>query len=75
MDYGLWYPKCQNISLISYTYIDCVGSVNDRKSTSVGAFFLGSILVAQFNKNKPYISISTIKVEYIAVARNYTHIF
>ena len=50
MDYGLWYPRSKNLSLTAFTDIDWVGSINDRKSTSGGAFFLGDCLVSWLSK-------------------------
>ena len=40
MDYGLWYPKGKGFTLTAYTDADWAGSIDDRKSTSGGAFFL-----------------------------------
>jgi hypothetical protein len=40
-DYGLWYPKTTDLILRAYTDADWVGSIDYRKSTSGGAFFLG----------------------------------
>ena len=42
--------------------------MDDRKSTSGGAFYLGKILVAWLSKKQTSISLSTIEVEYIATA-------
>jgi hypothetical protein len=44
-DYGLWYPIDTDLVLKDYTDADWVGSLDDRKSTSGGTFFLGSCLV------------------------------
>ncbi len=41
MSSGLWYPKNQNIQLRSYSDVDWANCVDERKSTSGGAFFLG----------------------------------
>lgn len=40
-DYGLWYKKGGTLDLKYFTDVDWVGSVDDRKSTSGGVFFLG----------------------------------
>ena len=44
------------------------GSMDDRKSTSGGAFFMGSILVSQFNKKQSSIALSTAEAKYVAAA-------
>eukprot|EP00253_Pinus_taeda_P021192 PITA_21192 len=49
-NYGLWYPRDTDITLHVYTDADWAGSVDERKSTSGGAFFMGSRLVSWFNK-------------------------
>ena len=43
-NYGLWYPRDTDLTLHAYTDADWAGSVDDRKSTSGGAFFMGSRL-------------------------------
>jgi hypothetical protein len=68
MTYGLWYPKNQNLQLTSYSDADWANCVDERKSTSGGAFFLGDSLVAWLSKKQGSISLSTTEVEYIAAA-------
>jgi hypothetical protein len=50
MTYGLWYPRNQNFQLSSYLDVDWENCVDERKSTSGGAFFLGNSLVAWLSK-------------------------
>ena len=38
MDYGLWYPKGKELTLITYIDADWAGSVDDRKITSGAEF-------------------------------------
>eukprot|EP00253_Pinus_taeda_P013069 PITA_13069 len=40
-NYGLWYPRDANLTLHAYANADWAGSVDDRKSTRGGAFFMG----------------------------------
>ena len=40
-NYGLWYKKGGNFDLKTFTDVNWVGSVDDRKRTSGKAFFLG----------------------------------
>ena len=51
-DYGLWYKLGVNLDLKVFTDADWVGSIDDRKSTSGGAFFLGKRLVSWTSKKK-----------------------
>jgi hypothetical protein len=46
LDFDLWYPRGKYFTLVAYTYADWVGSVDDKKSTSGGAFFLENSLVS-----------------------------
>ena len=64
MDYGTL--KKNLFSLKAYSDADWEGRVDDIKSTSGGAFFLGESLVAWTSKKQSSISLSTTKVEYIA---------
>ena len=66
-DYGLWYSKDSNACLASYSDADWAGSVDDRKSTSGGCFYLGNNLVSSMSKKQNSVSLSTAEVEYIAI--------
>jgi hypothetical protein len=68
MKYGLWYPRNQNFQLSVYSDVDWANCVDERKSTSGGALFLGDSLVAWLSKKQGSISLSTIEVEYIVVS-------
>ena len=68
MTYGMWYPRNQSLQLTAYLDADWENCVDERKSTSGGAFFLGNSLVAWLSKNKGSISLSTTEAEYIASA-------
>ena len=50
MEYGLWYPKGHKFTLKVFTDADWVGSVDDQKSNSGAAFFLGNCLVSWSSK-------------------------
>lgn len=71
-EYGLWYPHKGDFNLSVLTDADWAGNIDNRKSTSGGAFFLGDRIVSWTRKNKNCISQSTTEVEYVAVAINYT---
>ena len=59
--YGLWYKMGGNLDLKVFTNVDWAGSIDDRKSTSGGSFFLGKRLVSLTSKKKNCTSQSTIQ--------------
>eukprot|EP00253_Pinus_taeda_P010139 PITA_10139 len=73
-NYGLWYPRDTDLTLHAYTDADWAGSVDDRKSTSGGAFFMGSRVVSWFSKKQSLIALSTAEAEYVVVASCYTQL-
>jgi len=50
MDYGLWYPKGKDFTLIDFSYVVWIGCVDDRKSINGDAFYLGNNLVSWHSK-------------------------
>jgi hypothetical protein len=74
INYGLWYPRNQNFQLTVYSDVDWANCVDERKSTSGGAFFLVDTLVSWLSKKKGSISLSTTEFEYIAVATRCTQV-
>jgi hypothetical protein len=73
-DFGLWYTRNVDITLHAYTDADWAGSVDDRKRTSGGAFYMGPRLVSWFSKKQSSISLSTVEAEYVAAASCCTQI-
>lgn len=69
-DYGLWYKFGGNLDLKVFTNADWARNIDDRKSTSGGAFFLGKRLVSWTSKKQNYTSQSTTEVEYVAAVVN-----
>ena len=65
-DFGLWYPKGNDLTLVTYTDADCEGNIDDKKSTCGVAFYLGDFLVSWLSRKESSISLSTTKIEYIA---------
>jgi hypothetical protein len=45
-EFGLWYPKGKDLSLIAYKDVDWAGCIDDRQSTSGETFYLGECLVS-----------------------------
>jgi hypothetical protein len=66
LDFGLWYSRSKDFTLTTYTDADWEGSIDDKKSTSGGALFLGNCLVSWLRKKQTSISLSTTEAEYIA---------
>ena len=48
--YVLWYPLKGNFEVSVFIDVDKAGNIDDRKSMSGSAFFLGGRLVAWANK-------------------------
>ena len=71
---GLWYPSKNSFSLKSYSDADWDGCVDDGKSTSGGAFFLGESLVSWISKKQTSISLSTTEAEYSATTECCTQV-
>ena len=68
IEFGLWYLKGNELTLVVYTNANYAGSIDDRKSTSGEALYLGDCLVSWSRKKQPSVSLSTTKAEYIAIA-------
>ena len=64
-DYGLWYLKDSNACLAGYSDADWAKSVDDRKSTPGGCFYLGNNLVSWMSKKQNFVSLFTAEAEYI----------
>lgn len=58
---GIFYSKGSNGSLVGYCDADLAGSVEDRKSTSGGCFFLGNNMIAWLSKKQNSVSLSTVE--------------
>ena len=66
VSFGLWYSHDSTMNLVGYSDSDWAGSMDDRKSTSGGCFYIGNNLVTWFSKKQHSISLSTAEAEYIA---------
>eukprot|EP00253_Pinus_taeda_P024158 PITA_24158 len=67
-DFGLWYPRDADLTLHAHIDADWARSVDDRKSTSGGAFYIGSRLVYWFSKKQSSIALSIAEAKYVVVA-------
>jgi hypothetical protein len=67
-EFGLWYQKGKDLSLIAYIDAYWAGCIDDRRSTSGATFYLGECLVSWLRKKQSSVSLSTVEAEYIASA-------
>jgi hypothetical protein len=74
-EFGLWYPKENDLSLIAYTDADWAGCIDDWRSTSGAVFYLGECLVSWLSKKQSSISLSTTDAEYIEATTCCTQVF
>ena len=65
-EFGLWYQKGNELTLVAYTDPDWAGSIDDRKSTSGVALYLGDCLVSWSSKKQPLVSLTIAEAKYIA---------
>ena len=73
-DYGLWYKLGGNLDLKVFHDVDWAGNIDEKKSTSGGAFFVGKRLVSWTSKKQNCTSQSIAEVDYVAVAVNCSNI-
>ena len=73
-DYGLWYKLGGNLDLKIFTDADWASSIDDRKCTSGGAFFLGKRLVSWTRKKKNCTSQSISEAKYVEIIVNCSNI-
>ena len=73
-DFGLYYKRSEKFELNDHTDADWGGNIDDRKSTSGGALFLGKRLVTWTSKEQIRSSQSIAKDEYVVSGINCTNI-
>ena len=66
VNYGLHYGRTDGLALYGFTDADWAGDVDDRRSTSGGAFYLGSKCVAWHSRKQNSVTLSTTEAEYVA---------
>lgn len=65
-DFGLWYPKGNELSIAAYTDADWAGSVDERRSTNGATFYLVDCPVSWLSKKQSSMSLSTAEAKHIA---------
>ena len=71
---GILCPQGNHLDLYAFTDVDWAGCVDDIKSTSGAAFYLGGCLVSWSSKKHSAVSLSTAEAEYIVAANCCTQI-
>ncbi|CAL8084835.1 unnamed protein product [Prunus armeniaca] len=64
--YGIKYTQEKESILVGFTYSDCAGAIDDRRSTSWHVFFLGSKVISWSLKKQSTVALSTAEAEYIS---------
>ncbi|BBH09902.1 transposable element gene [Prunus dulcis] len=59
--FGVYYSFDSNVELAGYSDADWAGSIDDRKSTTGGCFYIGNNLVSWFSKKQNCVSLSTAR--------------
>jgi hypothetical protein len=60
-NFGLWYPKGNELTMVAYIDAEWLGSIDDKRSTSGVDFYLVDCLVSWLRKKQSSISLSTTK--------------
>jgi hypothetical protein len=68
MEFGLWYPKGNELTMVAYADADWEGSIDDKRNTSGTTFYLGDCLISWLSKKQYSISLSTTGAKFIAEA-------
>nr|GEV88449.1 hypothetical protein [Tanacetum cinerariifolium] len=71
---GLWYPTDSPFDLVAYSDSDYAGASLDRKSTTGGYQFLGSMLISWQCKKQTVIATSSTEAKYVAGASCYAQV-
>ena len=73
-EFGLWYLKGKDLSLIAYIDADWVGCIDDQRSTSGAVFYLGECLVSWLRKKQSLVSLSRGEAKHIAATSCFTQV-
>ena len=65
-NFGLYYSISDDHQLVGYSDCDWSGDVDDCKSTTYFAFYMGDIAFTLMSKKQPIVSFYKCEVEYVA---------
>jgi hypothetical protein len=60
-EFGLWYPKGNEMTMVTYVDADWERNIDNRRSTSEETFYLGDFHVSWLSRKQSSISFSTKK--------------
>lgn len=66
IDYGLFYSPSNTFKLMGYCDSDWASDIDDRKSTTRFAFFMGNSIFSWSSKKQPIVTLSTCEAKYVA---------
>jgi hypothetical protein len=72
-DLRLFYQKTNIFELTGYVDSDCYDDIDDRKSTSGYAFYMGDTMFTWLSKKQSIVTLSTCEAEYIAASLGVSH--
>ena len=64
LEYGMFYSASNEFKLTGYCDSDYARDIDNRKSTTGFAFFLGNNAISWCSKKQPIVTLSTCEVEY-----------
>ncbi|XP_075633883.1 secreted RxLR effector protein 161-like [Castanea sativa] len=65
-DFGLFFSKESNVSLVRYSDADWIGNADDKKTPTRWCFYVGTNLVAWMSKKQSSVFLSTVEAKCIA---------
>ena len=72
-DLGMFYSKSDKFELTGFVDSDWCGDIDDRKSTTGFAFYMGGTTFTWSSKKQPIVTMSTCEAEYVAAAHCVCH--
>lgn len=73
LDFGVFYKRSSNLSVLGYTDSDYARDLDDRKSTSVYVFLLNGAAVCWSSRKQSIVTLSSTEAEYVAATSSACH--